>query len=169
MPERFRTPRRRTLRHLRRRSGRAGTNPVIILTPRVSPSMASTVIKWSGRRSDHKTTAHLRNQGNWQADGRAKTFGRRVLVSPPAVPGWRTRFAAPLLSPGRRAFAQRASTLAELDLRLAASTIARTKDAQRMRAQVPRCDFSRLIDTHPAMPARAEVNQYTPLSREMSR
>src|SRR5262245_34113634 len=75
---------------------------------------------------------------------------------------------APLLSHAGERFPKALVRLSRIGFRLAMKTKPRTKTVKSAKEDAVLCDFTRLMDTHPAMPTRADVNQYTPLSKKVA-
>src|SRR5262249_27532664 len=75
---------------------------------------------------------------------------------------------APLLSHDGERLPKAAVTAARTDPRLAIKSMKRTNRPQNARVEMVACDLRRLMETHPAMPTIADVNQYTPLSRKVA-
>src|SRR6266496_474598 len=146
---------------------RAGTNPVIIFTPRVSPSMARTVNRWRGSRSDHKTTATSETSSNWHARS-----SQNICPTSSGFCARTSRMAdsifAPWLSQEGERIPSAPAMLDRTALRLAMNTMINAKTAQNASVEAAPRAFIRLTDTQPAMPTRAVVNQYTPLSRKVA-
>src|SRR6266536_6446492 len=137
---------------------RAGTNPVIIFTPRVSPSMARTVNRWRGSRSDHNATATTETSSNWHARSSQNIW--------PTSSGFCARtsrmadsICAPCLSQEGERVPSAPAMLDRTALRLAMNTMISAKTAQNAIVKAALCAFIRLMDTQPAMPTSAVVNQ----------
>src|SRR5882724_6592222 len=146
---------------------RAGTNPAIILTPRVRPSIASTVIKWRGSRKDQRTTATSETSSSWQT--------RSSQNNRPTSSGFCARTSrmadsifAPLLSHDGERFPSTPVKLARSGLPRAIKTIIKAKTAERTKTEAAPCDFTKPMDRQPAIQMIPDVNQYTPLSRKVA-
>src|SRR5262249_34937799 len=145
----------------------AGTNPVTIFRQRVRPSLASRLSKWKGSRRDDKTTTTSNTSNNWHATSIQNIrrtscgFSARNFRIADSI------FAALLNQDGER-LPNALVTPTRTDSRLAINNMVRPNRPQNASVETVPCDFRRLMETHPAMPTIADVNQYTPLSRKVA-